>query len=64
MQKTTRLKKPQVPEQEDWIVFDKIHNRPKYAGEEMTSETNIPSVSAETEARQAADYRKFCLCRC
>jgi len=55
MQKTTRLKKPQVPEQEDWIVFDKIHNRPKYAGEEMTSETNIPSVSAETEARQAAD---------
>lgn len=55
MQRTTRLKKPQVPEPGELINFDDITGRPKYAGEEMTSETNIPSVTAETEARQAAD---------
>ena len=55
MQRTTRLKRPQVPEPGALIDFDDIVGRPKYAGEEMTSETNIPSVTAEAEARQAAD---------
>lgn len=55
MQKTTRLKKPQVPELSELVKFDEIVGRPKYAGAEMTSSTNIPSVTAETEARQAAD---------
>lgn len=55
MQRTTRLKRPQVPEPDALIDFDDIVGRPKYAGEEMTSETDIPSVTAETEARQAAD---------
>ena len=55
MQRTTRLKKPQVPEPGALIEFDDILGRPKYAGEEMTSETDIPSVTAEAEARQAAD---------
>lgn len=35
--------------------FNELTDRPKYADEEMTSETNIPSVSAETTARQEAD---------
>lgn len=35
--------------------FNELTDRPKYANEEMTSETNIPSVSAETTARQEAD---------
>ena len=55
MQRTTRLKRPQVPEPGALIDFDDIVGRPKYAGEEMTSETDIPSVTAEAEARQAAD---------
>ena len=55
MKRTTRLKEPQVPEIGDLINFDELGGRPKYDGVEMTSETNIPSVSAETEARQAAD---------
>jgi len=55
MQRTTRLKKPQVPKPGELINFDDITNRPKYAGEPMTHETNIPSVEDETTARQAAD---------
>lgn len=37
------------------IDFDTLTNRPKYAGEEMTSETNIPSVLDEENARILAD---------
>ena len=35
--------------------FNKLGNRPKYAGEVMTSSTDIPSVSAEATAREQAD---------
>lgn len=35
--------------------FNKLINRPKYAGELMTGDTDIPSVEAETEARIAGD---------
>lgn len=37
------------------IEFNSITGRPKYAGQEMTSDTNIPSVEEETAARIAAD---------
>jgi hypothetical protein len=55
MKQTTRLKKPQVPRPGELINFDDITNRPMYDGEEMTHETNIPSVEDETTARQEAD---------
>lgn len=66
MKKTTRLKKPQVPELEQLYLFDELGGRPKYGDEMMTSETNIPSfdsikdethsaVVAETSARVLAD---------
>lgn len=35
--------------------FNELGNRPKYAGEVMTSDTDIPSVSAEAIAREQAD---------
>lgn len=37
------------------LNFNELDNRPKYAGELMTGDTDIPSVSAETTARQEAD---------
>lgn len=41
------------------IDFNQVSNRPKYAGEEMTGETDIPDVEAtvatETTARETAD---------
>lgn len=37
------------------VDFNSLLNRPKYAGQTMTSETNIPSVEDETAAREAAD---------
>lgn len=40
---------------EGTLDFNELENRPKYAGEEMTGDTDIPSVEAETEARIAAD---------
>lgn len=55
MKRTTRLKRPQVPEMEQMILFDEIGNRPKYAGVEMTSETDIPSVENEALAREQGD---------
>lgn len=66
MNKTTRLKKPQVPKLEDLYSFDELGDRPKYGGEEMTSATDIPSfdeirdethsaVVAESTARYEAD---------
>ena len=66
MKKTTRLKKPQVPELDKLYLFDELGGRPKYGDEEMTSETDIPSfdsimddthsaVVAETSARVLAD---------
>lgn len=66
MKNTTRLKKPQVPKIGELLYFDDINDRPKYAGQEMTSETSIPSfetirddahsmVVAEAEARTNAD---------
>lgn len=66
MKNTTRLKKPQVPKIGELLSFDDLHDRPKYAGQEMTSETSIPSfetirddahsmVVAEAEARTNAD---------
>ena len=56
MQRTTRLKKPQVPEPGELINFDDITGRPKYVGAEMTAATTILSVTAETEASQAANH--------
>ena len=66
MNKTTRLKKPQIPELETLYTFDELGGRPKYGGVEMTSETDIPSfqeimdethsaVVAEATARDDAD---------
>ena len=66
MKKTTRLKKPQIPELDHLYDFDDLGGRPKYGGVEMTSETNIPSfdeirdethsmVVAEATARDDAD---------
>lgn len=66
MNKTTRLKKPQIPELDTLYTFDDLGGRPKYGGEEMTSETDIPSfqeimdethsaVVAEATARDDAD---------
>lgn len=66
MNKTTRLKKPQVPKLEDLYSFDDLGDRPKYGGEQMTSATDIPSfdeirdethsaVVAESTARYEAD---------
>lgn len=66
MNKTTRLKKPQIPELETLFEFDDLGGRPKYGGVEMTSETDIPSfqeimdethsaVVAEATARDDAD---------
>lgn len=66
MKNTTRLKKPQVPKIGDLLSFDDLQDRPKYAGEMMTSATSIPSyesviddahsmVVAEAEARTLAD---------
>lgn len=66
MRKTTRLKKPQIPELDTLYRFDDLGGRPKYGGVEMTSETNIPSfdeirdethsmVVAEATARDDAD---------
>lgn len=66
MNKTTRLKKPQIPELDTLYKFDDLGGRPKYGGVEMTSETDIPSfqeimdethsaVVAEATARDDAD---------
>lgn len=66
MRKTTRLKKPQIPELDTLYQFDDLGGRPKYGGVEMTSETDIPSfqeimdethsaVVAEATARDDAD---------
>lgn len=66
MNKTTRLKKPQIPELDTLYEFDDLGGRPKYGGVEMTSETDIPSfqeimdethsaVVAEATARDDAD---------
>lgn len=66
MRKTTRLKKPQIPELDTLYQFDDLGGRPKYGGVEMTSATNIPSfdeirdethsmVVAEATARDDAD---------
>ena len=66
MRKTTRLKKPQIPELDTLYRFDDLGGRPKYGGVEMTSETDIPSfqeimdethsaVVAEATARDDAD---------
>ncbi len=66
MKKTTRLKKPQIPELDTLYQFDDLGGRPKYGGVEMTSATNIPSfdeirdethsmVVAEATARDDAD---------
>lgn len=66
MKKTTRLKKPQIPELDTLYQFDDLGGRPKYGGKEMTSETDIPSfqeimdethsaVVAEATARDDAD---------
>lgn len=66
MNKTTRLKKPQIPELDTLYTFDELGGRPKYGGVEMTSETDIPSfqeimdethsaVIAEATARDDAD---------
>ena len=53
MIKTTRLKRPQVPEPGELIDFDDIVGRPKYGGEEMTSETDIPTYEKIMEDVQA-----------
>ena len=66
MNKTTRLKKPQIPELDKLYRFDDLGGRPKYGGREMTSDTNIPDfdeirdethsmVVAEATARSNAD---------
>lgn len=66
MNRTTRLKKPQIPELDTLYQFDDLGGRPKYGGVEMTSETDIPSfeeiqrhvdgaITAEAAARGAAD---------
>ena len=66
MNRTTRLKKPQIPELDTLYQFDDLGGRPKYGGVEMTSETDIPSfqeimdethsaVVAEATARDDAD---------
>lgn len=66
MNKTTRLKRPQVPKPEEMFPFDNLTDRPKYGGVEMTSETDIPHadtlrqeaaalVIAEANARDDAD---------
>ena len=66
MRKTTRLKKPQIPELDTLYQFNDLGGRPKYGGVEMTSATNIPSfdeirdethsmVVAEATARDDAD---------
>lgn len=66
MRKTTRLKKPQIPELDTLYRFDDLGGRPKYGGVEMTSATDIPSfeeiqrhvdgaITAEAAARGAAD---------
>ena len=66
MNRTTRLKKPQIPELDTLYQFNDLGGRPKYGGVEMTSETDIPSfqeimdethsaVVAEATARDDAD---------
>lgn len=66
MRKTTRLKKPQIPELDTLYQFDDLGGRPKYGGVEMTSATDIPSfeeiqrhvdgaIAQEAAARGAAD---------
>lgn len=66
MRKTTRLKKPQIPELDTLYRFDDLGGRPKYGGVEMTSATSIPSfeeiqrhvdgaIAEEAAARGAAD---------
>lgn len=66
MNKTTRLKRPQVPKPEEMFPFDNLTDRPKYGGVEMTHETDIPHadtlrqeaaalVIAEANARDDAD---------
>lgn len=66
MNRTTRLKKPQIPELDTLYQFDDLGGRPKYGGVEMTSATDIPSfeeiqrhvdgaITAEAAARSAAD---------
>ena len=66
MNKTTRLKRPQVPKPEEMFPFDNLTERPKYGGVQMTHETDIPHadtlrqeaaalVIAEANARDDAD---------
>ena len=66
MRRTTRLKKPQVPEIEDLYRFDDLGGRPKYGGVEMTHETDIPTyetimeevdgkIAVEADARSDED---------
>lgn len=66
MNRTTRLKKPQIPELDTLYQFNDLGGRPKYGGVEMTSATDIPSfqeimdethsaVVAEATARDDAD---------
>lgn len=66
MNRTTRLKKPQIPELDTLYQFDDLGGRPKYGGVEMTSATDIPSfeeiqrhvdgaIAEEAAARGAAD---------